>query len=58
MSENDWNNAVNYARELGMKEGMKEGQTQIAKNLLAMGMSVGDIAKATGLSVEEVSSIA
>ena len=53
MSDNDWNNAVNYAKELGREESQKE----IAKNLLSMNMSPGDIAKATGLSEQDIDSL-
>ena len=53
MSDNDWNNAVNYAKELGREESQKE----IARNLLSMNMSPDDIAKATGLSEVEIASL-
>ena len=44
--------------EIGMMEGMEKGTQQrnaeIAKNLLAMHMSPNDIAKATGLTEEQI----
>lgn len=46
------------AREEGLAEGRTEGErqkaTEVAKNLLAMDMTVEMVAKATGLSVEEI----
>ena len=52
----------NYAREEGRTEGMAKGEAkgraensrEIAGKLQAMGMSVEDIVKATGLSKEEI----
>ena len=51
-------------REEGIQQGMMqgeakgklEGKLETAKNLLAMGLSIENIAKATGLSVQEVES--
>lgn len=44
--------------EIGMMEGMEKGTQQrnaeITKNLLAMHMSPNDIAKATGLTEEQI----
>nr|WP_285844166.1 Rpn family recombination-promoting nuclease/putative transposase [Brevibacillus borstelensis] len=46
------------AREEGLAEGRTEGErqkaTEVAKNLLAMDMTVEVVAKATGLSLEEI----
>ena len=43
---------------IGKKEGISIGENQekvsIAKNLMAMGMSMDDIAKATGLSLDKL----
>lgn len=45
-------------RVLGREEGLKEGEnralSRIAIRLLTMGLSVDDVAKGTGLSVETV----
>ena len=38
----------------GMKAGLKEGKRETAMNLLKMGMSADVVAKATGLSAEEI----
>ena len=41
-------------RKEGREEGLAEGRSKIAQNLLGMGMAAADIAKATGLPVEEI----
>ncbi len=51
------NKAKNEGREEGLQEGLKEGLIKTAKNLLAMGMDVETVSKATGLSVEEIRSL-
>ena len=43
--------------QLGRTEGMKLGRTETARNLLRMGMEFRLIAEATGLSLEEISSL-
>ena len=42
------------AKRDGKKEGAKEKQIQIAKNMLKKGMNVSDIIEITGLTKEEV----
>ena len=58
MNENDWNNVVKFAEykaELkGKEEGKAEGKAETAKNLLALGVDFATIAKATGLTEEEI----
>lgn len=41
-------------KAIGIAEGKAKGKAEVAKNLLAMGMDISKIAKATGLSEEEV----
>ena len=41
----------------GKAKGKAEGKAEVAQNLLAMGMSVADISKATGLSEEEIQAL-
>ena len=41
-------------REEGRAEGRAEGKAEVARNLLHMGMSVDDVAKACGMTKEEV----
>lgn len=47
--------------ELGKAEGRAEGkalaQVEVAKNMLAMGLDVDTISKATGLAVDEINSL-
>ena len=50
-----------YGKEEGRAEGIAEGEAAkakaIAKKLLAMGLSVEQVAEGTGLSVEEVKAL-
>ena len=41
-------------REEGRKEGVKEGRTDVARNLLSIGMTLEDIAKVTGLEIQDI----
>lgn len=53
--------ALSKAKEEGIKEGIKEGEKEgiikTAKNLLAMGLDLETISKATGLSIDEIKSL-
>ena len=44
-------------RAQGRAEGRAEGLADVARNLKAMGLDIGDIIKATGLSAEEIAAI-
>lgn len=44
---------IEYAEEHGLNKGIK----QTAKNLLSINMSLEDISKATGLSIEEINNL-
>ena len=46
--------AEDKGRQQGLTEGRQQANIQTAKNLLAMGLSVDQIAKATGLNYEEI----
>ena len=60
----DYQNTIDYAEKKGiekgraegfangMEKGREEGKVSVAQNLLRMGMSVEDVAAATGLPVE------
>ncbi|MBR0077962.1 MAG: Rpn family recombination-promoting nuclease/putative transposase [Bacteroidales bacterium] len=54
----DVKDAIEYncrlAREEGREEGREEALLQTAKNLLALGLPLADVAKATGLSEEQI----
>ena len=54
-TERDTYNQIEYARESGREEGLKEGQSKIAMNLIRLGTPCEIITQATGLSAEEVS---
>ena len=47
------NSLLSEAKE----EGISQGIEQTAKNLLSMNMPLGDISKATGLSIEEINKL-
>lgn len=48
---------IEYAEEHGLNKGISQGIKQTAKNLLSMNMSLEDISKATGLSIEEINNL-
>lgn len=47
----------NEGRKEGREEGREEGRKETARNMLALGMGIGIIAKATGLSKEEIEAL-
>ena len=49
--------AKEEAKEEGMSQGENKKSIEIAKNLLSMNMSIEDISKATGLSIEDLQNI-
>ena len=65
----DTHNQIEYAKETGLEEGLSKGRAegreegredakqQIAINLLQLGTPCEIVAKATGLSVEEVAKL-
>jgi predicted transposase/invertase (TIGR01784 family) len=58
MALSDWTSGINYARREGIKEGIKTGEEQkaveIARNLKAIGVPVGQIARSTGLTEGQI----
>jgi hypothetical protein len=56
----EWNaaDAIAVARAEGLEKGLEKGQEKIARNLLAMGMPVEEIARAAELPLERVRAIA
>jgi len=48
---------IKEGKKEGIKEGRKEGRKEVAFNLKQMGMSIGEVAKATGLSIEEIEAL-
>jgi predicted transposase/invertase (TIGR01784 family) len=53
MALSDWTSGVNHAR----KEGKQEGMREVARNFKKMGIPVEQIARGTGLSVEEIAKL-
>ena len=57
----DTHNQIEYAKETGLEEGLEKGRAdakqQIAINLLQLGTPCEIVAKATGLSLEEVAKL-
>ena len=55
------NSLLSEARENGINDGISKGENkksiEIAKNLLSMNMTLEDISRATGLTVEEIKSL-
>ena len=56
-TERDLRNQMIYAREEGREEGQVEERAKNAKSLRDLGVDVEIIAKATGLSVEEIQNL-
>lgn len=48
---------IEGAKSAGIAEGINKGKREVARNLLAMGMDYAAVAKATGLSEDEIQSI-
>jgi len=57
----DTHNQIEYAKETGLEEGLAKGReernTEVAINLLHLGTPCEIVAKATGLSMEEVAKL-
>lgn len=49
-----YNTNIDATLEKGIKQGKEEGKIEVAKSLLSMNLSIEQISKATGLSVEEI----
>ena len=54
MTENDYRNTIDYARDEGRAEGLAEGKAEVARNLLASGMPMERVMEFTGLSGEQL----
>ena len=52
--EMDKGSEIAIAKEEGLAEGEYRKAVETAKNLLSMGLSVGQISKATGLFIEDI----
>ena len=56
-TERDIRNQISFARKEGKKEGAEQKAIEIARQMLAEGLSVELIARVTGLSEEEIERI-
>ena len=52
-----YNEGVEVGEKRGKVAGIKEGKVDVAKNLLAMGLSLGQISQGTGLSIDKIKSL-
>lgn len=57
MTERDYQHDMYYSREEGRAEGQAEAKMEMAKNFKVLGVPIDVIAKATGLSAEEVAEL-
>ena len=69
MTENDYRNTIDYARDEGRQEGREaglaegkaegkvEGKAEVARKMLAAGMPVEQITEFTGLSAEQLAAL-
>ena len=55
--ERDYYNDLNYEKQEGIKEGIKNKSIEIAKNMLKKGYKIEDISELSGLSVEEINKL-
>ena len=57
----DTHNQIEYAKEIGLEEGLSKGREErnleVAINLIQLGTPCEIVAKATGLSMEEVAKL-
>ena len=53
MTENDYRNTIDYARD----EGRAEGKAEVARNLLASGMAADQVSAFTGLTAEQLAAL-
>lgn len=54
----DYRAELQQAIDTGLKKGIKKGKTEIARNLLRMGMGIDQVAAATGLTTQELQGLA
>ena len=57
ISEAQYSAGVEQGKSLGLAEGSRQKALETAKNLLVLGLSVANIAKATGLTQAEVEAL-
>jgi len=59
MFSREYDQELEYAvrRREAIEEGREEGRFEIAKKLITMGLSAEEVAKVTGLSLEEIKNL-
>ena len=57
ISETQFSAGVERGKSLGLAEGSRQKAFETAHNLLVMGLSIENIAKATGLTLQEVETL-
>ena len=57
MAMSDWTTGINTATEKGIEKGAMQSKIEIARNMLAEGLSVELIHKTTGLDIETIKSL-
>ena len=61
MTENDYRNTIDYARDEGREAGLAEGETkgkaEVARKMLAAGMPAEQITEFTGLTAEQLAAL-
>ena len=61
MTENDYRNTIDYARdegrEAGLAEGQAKGKAEVARKMLAAGMPAEQISEFTGLTAEQLEAL-
>ena len=65
MTENDYRNTIDYARDegraeghaAGLAEGEARGKAEVARNLLAAGMAADQVSAFTGLTAEQLAAL-
>ena len=57
ISETQFSAGVERGKSLGLAEGSRQKALETARNLLVIGLSIENIAKATGLTVQEVETL-
>jgi predicted transposase/invertase (TIGR01784 family) len=56
-TERDIRNQILTARNQGVEQGIQQGKEEDASNLLKLGIDIGVVSRATGLSVERINAL-
>ena len=57
MTENDYRNTIDYARDEGRQEGLAEGKAEVARKMLAAGMPAEQVSEFTGFDAEQLAAL-